>query len=130
MLEGKQDAEKQFHFVAENPGEMVCVLDRQGRFLYSSPSHAKHFDSAVLGSGSLWFGVIHTDDHGRASEFLEKVATTQARRRARLRLVPSDGPPRYVEILGSPVKDHRGDISGIVVVTQRLDVSAVGTERG
>jgi len=125
----QQDLEKQFYFLAEYPGETVSVIDTQGRFLYASPSHAKYFDTGVLGSGSLWFGIIHPDDHERARDFLEKVAATHTRRRVRLRVIPREGPPRYVECLGSPRKNYRDDVSAIVVVTQRLEVSAVGQQR-
>jgi PAS domain S-box-containing protein len=122
-----QDSEKQFHFVAETPGETVCVLDRQGRFLYLSSSHAKQFDPGLLGTGSLWLGLVHPADHARASEFLERLLTTQTRQRTRLRLVRSEGPPRPVECHGSPVKNHNGDMTAIVLVTQRLEVASVGS---
>lgn len=124
-----QDSEKQFHFLAENPGELVSVLDPQGRFRYASPAHAKHFDAAAFTSGSLWLGLIHPDDHERALEFLDRVAATQTRRRVRLRLVPGGGPPRYVECLGNPRKDPQDNVTAIVVITQRLDVNAVGQQR-
>ena len=121
-----QDSEKQFLFLAENPGELVSVLDPQGRFRYASPAHAKHFDAAAFTSGSLWLGLIHPDDHERALEFLDRVVATQTRRRVRLRMVSSGGAPRYVECLGNPRKDPQDNVTAIVVITQRLDVSAVG----
>jgi PAS domain S-box-containing protein len=121
-----QDSEKQFHFVAEHPGEMISILDTQGRFLYASSSHAKHFEAHSLATGSLWFGILHPGDHERAREFLDKVATMQVRRRTRLRMDSGEGPPQYVECHASPVKDHYGNTTAVVVVTQRLDVGAVG----
>lgn len=129
MYARQQDSERQFYFLAENHTETVSVLDPQGRFLYASPSHAKHFDAGLLGSGSLWLGLVHPDDHERARDFLESVASTHTRRRVRVRVVPREGPPRYVECLGSPSKDHRDSVAAIVVVMQRLDVSAVGQPR-
>jgi PAS domain-containing protein len=126
----QQDAERQFYFLAENPAETVSVLDPQGRFLYASPSHAKYFDAGVLGAGALWLGLVHPDDHERARDFLEKVVATHTRRRVRVRVVPREGPPRYVECVGSPSKDHRDNVASVVLVTQRLDVSAVAPEGG
>ena len=127
--ERQKDAERQFLFLAEHPSETVSILDTQGRFLYASPSHLKYFDASLFSSGSLWLGLIHPDDHERALEFLGKVAATHTRRRVRLRVVPQEGPPRYVECVGSPTKDYQDEVMEIVVVTQRLDVSSVGQQR-
>jgi PAS domain S-box-containing protein len=125
-----QDSEKQFHFVAEHPGDMVSVLDGQGRILYASSSHARHVDPNLAGTGSLWLGLVHPDDHQLAREFLERLAITQTRQRARLRMVPREGPPRLVECHGNPVQDHHGNMTAIVVVTRRADFDVVPTGQG
>ena len=125
-----QDSERQFHFIAENPGEMVSVLDRQGRILYASPAHERHFDPIVLGTGSIWLELVHPDDRERASEFLDKLVLTQTRQRTRLRMVPTEGSLRLVECHGNPVKDHRGNMTAIVVVTQRANFDVVSTVQG
>lgn len=122
-----QDSERQFQFVADTPGEMVSVLDRQGRILYASSSHARHFDPNVFSTGSFWLGLVHPDDHERAREFLDRLATTQTRQRTRLRMLSSGGGwLRLVECHGSPVNDHRDNMTAIVVVTRFLEVNAPG----
>lgn len=125
-----QDSQSQFQFIAENPGDMVSVLDAQGRILYANSSHARHFDPNLFSTGSLWLGLVHPDDHQRAREFLERLATTQTRQRARLRTVSGEGALRLVECHGNPVKDDRGNATAVVVVMQRasLDVVSAGQD--
>jgi len=114
-----QDFERQFRFVAESSGEMVSMLDKQGRFLYASSLHARHFDSSVVDSGSSWLDLVHPDDQERARAFLGRLASTQKRQSAQLRMVPSKGAARVVECHGSPATDPRGTMSGIVMVMQQ-----------
>ena len=124
-----RDSETQFHFVADNPGEMVSIVDTEGRFLRATSSHEKYFDPNVFDSGSSWLSLVHPDDHVRAREFLRRLATTQARQGTHLRMVPSKGPMRLVECHGSPVRDHNGITTAIVVVTQRADSTVVRLRR-
>lgn len=88
-----------------------------------------HFEPNVLGAGSIWLELVHPDDHQRAKEFLDKLATMQTRQRIRLRMVPSEGPLRLVECRGNPVIDYRGAMTAIVVVTQRVPVSVSYRQR-
>ena len=125
-----QDSERQFHFIAENPGEMISVLDRQGRILYASSAYERHFDPIVLGTGTIWLELIHSDDHERAREFLDRLLITQTRQRTRLRMVPSESSLRLVECHGNPVIDHRGKLTSIVVVMQRAGLDVVSTGQG
>jgi len=125
-----KDSESQFNFVAENPGDAVSVLDRQGRILYASSSHSRHFDPSLVGTGSLWLGLVHPDDRERAREFLDTLGTTQTRQRTRLRMVPGEGSLRLVECHGNPVIDHHGNMTAIVVVTQRSTFDVVSTGQG
>jgi len=125
-----QDFERQFRFVAENSGEMVSMLDEQGRFLYASSSHARHFDSGLLDPGSRWLGLVHPDDRERARAFLDRLATTRKRQSARLRMDPGRGAARPVDCHGSPAMDAHGVMSGIVMVMQQPGSSAVPPGRG
>lgn len=125
-----QDSEGQFHFIAENPGDMVSVLDPQGRILYANSSHAKYFDPDLVSTGSLWLGLVHPDDHQRARELLERLAITRTRQRTRLRMVSGEGPLRHVECHGSPVQDHHGEMTAIVMVTQRANFDVVSIGHG
>jgi PAS domain S-box-containing protein len=125
-----QDSERQFHFLAENPGDMVAVLDPNGRILYANASHKKNFDPNLVSTGSLWLGLVHPDDLERAGEFLERLAITRTRQRTRLRMVAGEGPLRHVECHGSPVKDHHDDMTAIVLVMQRANFDVVSIGQG
>jgi len=124
-----QDSERQFHFVAENPGDTVSILDRQGRFLHASSSHAKYFDRAVTDSGSSWLGLVHPEDRNRAAAFLHRLATTQLQQSTQLRMITGDGQPRLVDCRGSSVKDHDGATTAIVMVTQHTDSNVLRLRR-
>jgi PAS domain-containing protein len=125
-----QDSEKQFQFVAETQGELVCVLGKDGRILYASSSHERYFDPAVLGTGSIWLGLVHPGDHEQARQFLDRIAITQARQQTRLRMNSGEGSLRMAECHGNPVTDHRGVMTAMVVVTRRASLGVVSNEPG
>ena len=124
------DSGRQFQFIAENPGDMVSVLDPRGRILYANSSHTRHFGPYLAGTGSIWLELVHPDDRDRAMEFLDKLATSQTHQRTRLRMIPSEGSLRLVECHGNPVIDHHGNVTAIVVVTQRASLDVVAGGQG
>jgi PAS domain-containing protein len=123
-----QNTEAQFRFVAENPGDMVSMLDPQGRYLYASSSHTKHFDPKVLESGANWLDLVHPGDQEHARAFLDRLTALRTRQRTQLRMLPARAPLGLVACQGSPVIDHRGVMTAIVLVTQNVNFTAVEGE--
>ena len=113
--------EEQFRFIAENVGDMVSVLDTQGRFVYASSSYAKHFEPDAFGSGADWLLLVHPEDRDQAKSFLNSIVTSLSRKRAGLRLASARGPLRKVEFQGNPVRDDAGKVKMIVLVSHDLE---------
>jgi PAS domain S-box-containing protein len=129
MHHNLRDSERQFHFVSETPGDMVSILDPQGRFLHASSSHAKYFVRTVTDSGSSWLEIVHPEDRNRAAAFLQRLVRTRTRQSVQLRMNPGEGPPRLVDCHGSPINDHAGTTTAVVMITQHAESNVVRLAR-
>ncbi len=123
-----RSSEEQFRFIAENVGDMVSVLDPQGRFLYGSSSYTKYFGAEAIGRGADWFALIHPEDREDARSFLSAISTSASRKGILLRLVSADGSWRFMDCHGNPVRDDAGNIKSIVVLSHDIAAS-LGAER-
>lgn len=92
---------EQFRFIAENVGDLVTVLDGQGRIQYASGSHRSWFNEAETEPGADWLMLVHPDDRERASRFIGVLRTTKSPANAELRLVPRNGVSRVINCEGN-----------------------------
>lgn len=92
---------EQFRFIAENVGDLVTVLDGQGRIQYASGSHRSWFNEAETEPGADWLLLVHPDDRVRASHFIGVLRTTKSAANAELRLVPRNGVSRVINCEGN-----------------------------
>jgi PAS domain S-box-containing protein len=113
-------SEEQFRFIAENMGEMVSVLDIEGRFQYTSSLHSKRFVPETVAPGASWLLHVHPDDRDYAKSFLHTILTSAANHRIQLRLAYAKGLWCFMECQGNPVLDDSGKPQSIVLVAQRL----------
>lgn len=112
-------SEQQFRFIAEHAGDLVSVLDAEGRIRYASPSHGEYFEPGSLAEGQEWLGLVHPDDRARAKEFLGLLAVSLHSERIQLRMSSAKGPRRVVECEGNCVPDESGGKSKMIVLTSR-----------
>jgi len=113
-------SEEHFRFIAENMGEMVSVLDTQGRFKYMSSPHSKQFEPETVAPGASWLLHVHPEDRDYASSFLKMIVSSGASHRIELRLAFSKGLWCYVECQGNLAADSTGKPQSIVLVVQKL----------
>ncbi|MGA9117570.1 MAG: PAS domain S-box protein [Bacteroidota bacterium] len=107
-----------FRLVAENVGDLVAVLDLDGRRLYNSPSYAAVLGSGGAAPGSDSFREIHPDDRDRIRELFRETVRTGEGRRAEYRFLLPDGSLRLIESQGNLIRDARGRPLHIVVVSR------------
>jgi PAS domain S-box-containing protein len=119
-LAGRMAAEEQFRLVMENLADMVAVLDLEGRRIYNSPSYVRILGDTHQLQGTSSFEQIHAEDRERVkAAFLETVRTGRGHR-LEYRLVDREGRPRYIESQGSVIRDDRGAVFRVVVVSRDI----------
>ena len=112
-----------FRLVSENAGDMIALVDMDGRRLYNSPAYQK-----VLGyspeelSSTSSFEQIHPDDRPRVLEAAEYARRTGTGRTLEYRIRHKDGSWRVLESSANPILDKAGKAEKMVIVNR--DVTA------
>ncbi|HET7672841.1 MAG TPA: PAS domain S-box protein [Burkholderiales bacterium] len=96
-------SEERYRLIAENADDLVAMVDAEGRWLYTSPSHARLFDAADLQPGGELFKRIHPDD----AEHLRRALKSEEPRELALRLVDREGRVRQYRSHVQPVGSQR-----------------------
>jgi PAS domain S-box-containing protein len=84
-------SEERYRLIAENAADLIAMVDRDGRWLYTSPSYDRVLDKADLAPGVDAFRRVHPDDAERAHLALARVAAMGKPRQLALRLVDRSG---------------------------------------
>jgi diguanylate cyclase (GGDEF)-like protein/PAS domain S-box-containing protein len=115
-----RESENKFRLITENIGDLVAVLDINGRRLYNSPSYRTLFGDTVPEIGSDSFLEIHPEDQQRIREIFRDSIKRGVGHRAQFRFIDSEGRVRFVESQGSPIRDTDGEVTKIVVVSRDI----------
>lgn len=122
-------AQANYRLIAENAGDLIAMLDREGRRLYASPSFRAYFAEEQVAPGSDSFALIHPDDRERVRKIFHDTVATGRGRRAEFRFVTKDGEARHFESEGDPVRDATGAVSHVVVVSRDISERRAAEER-
>jgi diguanylate cyclase (GGDEF)-like protein/PAS domain S-box-containing protein len=106
-----------FHLIAENIGDFIAVLDREGRRLYNSPSYLQFFEASSDLRGTDSFAEIHPDDQERVKRVFMETVESGIGRQLAYRFLKADGSIRDMESRGSVIKDGQGRVTRVVVVS-------------
>jgi two-component system, cell cycle sensor histidine kinase and response regulator CckA len=114
------DQEQMFRLITENAEDLITVVDRNGNRDYDSPGYAKlGYSREELQSGPVPIQ-IHPDDRdaliAARAETFEKGSGPRVEYRFRLK----NGEWRTLESTRSPVRNHRGEIEKIVIVSRDI----------
>ncbi len=109
-----------FRAIVENVGDLVAVLDTDGRRVYNSPSYWPLFREKDIRQGSSSFREIHPDDRERIKEIFRKTVITGVGECAEFRFVLKDGSIRHMESDGRAIRDAEGNVSKVVVVSRDI----------
>ena len=115
-------SEEQFRFISEHGGDLVSVLDADGRFRYASPSHGRYLKADVYAPGREWIALVNPDDRQDARQFLGILGASRVSQRVILRMFPSNGDWSVIECQGNPVRDDHGTLTMLVLLSR--DVTA------
>jgi PAS domain S-box-containing protein len=115
-----REQEEFFRLIAENMGDMVAVLDRNGRRLYNSPSYRGLFGDPDALKGTDSFAEIHPDDQERVRQVFRETVATGHGHRATFRFVLPDGDVREMESQGGVIRGPAGQVERVVVVSRDI----------
>ena len=107
LRERARDSEARYRLLAENAADLVAIVDRDGHWLYASPSFATVLEAASLTEGRDAFAHLHPDDAEAARAALIRAAATGKSRALRLRLIDQAGRFRQYQATVQPVKGER-----------------------
>jgi len=84
-------SEDRYRLIAENAGDLIAMVDHEGRWLYTSPSYKRILDAGDLVPGVDAFRRAHPDDAERARLGVMRSAASGKSREIALRLVDREG---------------------------------------
>jgi PAS domain S-box-containing protein len=140
-----RESEKRFRLITEHAGDLVAMVDCDGRWLYASPSYARLFRPEDLAVGGDAFRNLHENDQFRVRGAVQVVVRSGESARLRMRLHATSGEARRFETTVHPVRAEQdgtggqGKIIGAVLASrditdlsdreEQLEVAAHAFER-
>jgi len=110
-----------YRLLAENAADLIAIVDREGRWLYTSPSFDTVLRAPDREPGANAFERAHPDDAEHARVAVLRAAATAKPREIALRMVDRDGRIRQYRCRAQAV----GDDEGARVLLVSHDVTAL-----
>ncbi len=115
-----RQSEEHFRLITENVADLIAVLDREGRRLYTSPSYAPILGDPKTLVGNDAFQEIHEADREQVIRLFHEIRDTGKAGRAEFRLHATDGTIRHIDSQWSTVRNGGGTVGQIIVVSRDI----------
>jgi PAS domain S-box-containing protein len=114
------DQEQMFRLITENAEDLITVVDRDGKRLYDSPGYSKlGYSDNELGR-SPFPDQIHPDDREALTAARKETFEKGVGPRVEYRFQRKDGDWRVLESSRSPVRNDRGEIEKVIIVSRDI----------
>jgi PAS domain S-box-containing protein len=114
-----RESEQRYRLIAEHAGDLVAMVDRDGRWLYTSPSYGRLFREDDLAAGADAFRNLHEEDQFRVRGAVQVVVRSGESCRLRMRVHTVAGEVRRLETTVQPVRDDEGKAIVAAVLASR-----------
>ena len=114
------EQERMFRLISENAEDLITVVDRDGNRLYDSPAYRKFGFSDSEFDRAPFPEQIHTDDHAALIAARLETFDKGVGPRVEYRIRSKDGDWRILESTRSPVRNDRGEIEKVVIVSRDI----------
>src|SRR5215510_14910579 len=115
-----RQSEERFRLIAENVGDLVAMVDTQGRRIYNSPSYRTLFKDNEIRPNTDSFREIHPDDRERVKAIFRETVKTGIGQRIEFRFLLKEGVVRHIESEGRVIRDVAGKVVKVVVVERDI----------
>lgn len=115
-----REREQFSRLILENVTDLIAVIDREGRRLYNNPAYKALLGDPEAMRGTDSFAEVHPEDRAYIQRVFQETIATGAGQRTEYRFMCRDGSVRYVESVGSVIKDDAGQPSKVVVVSRDI----------
>jgi two-component system, cell cycle sensor histidine kinase and response regulator CckA len=113
-----RQSEELLRLITDNVTDLIAILDLQGNRLYNSASYREILGDPHALRGTDSFKEIHPDDVTRIRRAFEETVRTGIGQRAEYRFQLKDGNLRYIESQGSVIRDQKGNVDKVLVVSR------------
>ena len=111
-------SEELLRLITYNVTDLIAILDLEGKRLYNSASYKQILGDPQSLRGRSSFDDIHPDDVARIKQAFQETVRTGIGQRGEFRFLLNDGSVRYIESQGSVIKDDKGKVDKVLVVSR------------
>jgi|GEM_PF-1212056 len=106
--------------ILHNTGDLIVILDRDGKRIYNSPSYREVLGDPDALRGTIAFAEIHPEDRKHIKKLFQETVRTGKGKRAEFRFLLADGSVKHIESRGHIIRDAKSEIRYVVVISRDI----------